>query len=94
MSVPPGPEAEWNAWYSGEYILGQRAVPGVLYARRFKVVEGEVGYTTVYEFESEQVPEKPEWGRQRQTFSPSSQRMFGTMTHTPGSPGVYRRIGL
>ena len=92
MSVPPDAEAEWNAWYNGEYILGQRAVPGVIYARRYKVVEGEVGYTTVYEFESEQVPEGAQWGRQRQSFSPRSKEMFGVMTHTAGSPGVYRRI--
>jgi hypothetical protein len=93
MSVPSSSEAEWNAWYNGEYILGQRAAPGVIYARRFKVVEGNVDYTTVYEFENEQVPESVEWGQQRKSFSPNAARLFGTMTHAAGSPGVYRRIG-
>jgi len=93
MSVSPDAEAEWNAWYNGEYILGQRAVPGVIYAGRYRIVEGEVGYTTVYEFESEQVSENAEWGQQRKSFSPNSSRIFSAMTHAPGSPGVYRRIG-
>jgi hypothetical protein len=92
MSVPSSDEAEWNAWYNGEYILRQRAVPGVIYARRFKVVEGNVGYTTVYEFENERIPESAEWGQQRKSFSPNSTRLFGAMVHTAGSPGVYRRI--
>ena len=30
MSVPAEVEAEWNGWYSGEYIPGYRKVPGVI----------------------------------------------------------------
>jgi len=33
MSVPDAVEAEWNAWYNGEYIPGYRTVSGVIYAR-------------------------------------------------------------
>ena len=33
MSVPAEVDAEWNAWYSGEYVPGYRKVPGVIYAR-------------------------------------------------------------
>ena len=52
MSVPAEIEAEWNAWYNNEYIPGYRKVPGVIYARRYRVHEGTSGYTTVYGFAS------------------------------------------
>ena len=52
MSVPDAVDTAWNAWYNREYIPGYRTVPGVIYARRYRVLEGEVRYTTVYEFES------------------------------------------
>lgn len=93
MSVPESADAEWNAWYNGEYIPGYRKVPGVIAARRFSVVEGNVRYTTVYEFAHEKVSESPEWLYQRQNSSPNSGRMRNVMTMAAGSPGVYQRIG-
>src|SRR6202035_6003274 len=57
-------DAEWNAWYSGEYVPGYRKVPGVIYARRYRALEGTSGYSTVYEFTSTAVPESPEWKEQ------------------------------
>jgi len=92
MSVPDAIDAKWNAWYNGEYIPGYRSVPGVIYARRYRVVEGEVRYTTVYEFESEAVPESAEWNYQREHSSPNSGAMREAMTMATGSPGVYRRL--
>src|SRR5262245_33215275 len=92
MSVPAEVDAEWNAWYSGEYVPGYRKVPGVIYARRYRVTEGETRYATVYEFEHEKVSETAEWNKQRNGSSPRSGRMRDAMTHAPGSPGVYRRI--
>ncbi len=92
MSVPAEVEAEWNAWYNGEYIPGYRKVPGVMYARRYRVHEGTSGYTTVYEFASTAVPESAEWKEQQQHSSPKSPRMRQAMTHAPGSAGVYTRI--
>jgi hypothetical protein len=92
MSVPPEVDAEWNAWYSNEYVPGYRKVPGVIYARRYRVLEGTSGYSTVYEFESTAVPESPEWKEQQQHSSPNSPRMRQAMTHAPGSPGVYVRV--
>jgi hypothetical protein len=94
MSVPETVEAEWNAWYNGEYIPGYRQVPGVIYARRFRVVEGEVRYTTVYELEHERVPESEAWEYQREHSSTNSGRMRDAMSMAPGSPGVYRRLDL
>jgi hypothetical protein len=92
MSVPADVDREWNEWYSGEYVPGYRKVPGVIYARRFRVADGETGYATVYEFEHEKVSETPEWHKQRDGSSPRSGRMRDAMTHGAGSPGVYRRI--
>ncbi len=92
MSVPEGVDREWNEWYSGEYVPGYRKVPGVIYARRYRIVEGETKYATVYEFEHEKVSETAEWHKQREGSSPRSGRMRDAMTHAPGSPGVYRRI--
>ena len=92
MSVPAAADAEWNAWYNGEYIPGYRKVPGVIYARRFRVVEGSTGYTTVYEFEHEKVSETEAWAYQQKNSSPHSPRMREVMTHAPGSAGVYKRI--
>lgn len=92
MSVPESADTAWNAWYNGEYIPGYRKVPGVLYARRYRVVDGETRYATVYEFADTKVSESAEWNRQRETSSPNSNRMRDVMTHATGSPGVYRRI--
>jgi hypothetical protein len=92
MSVLESADQEWNDWYNGEYIPGYRQVPGVIYARRYRVVEGETRYTTVYEFEQEKVSETAEWNKQREGSSPRSSHMREVMTHLAGSPGVYRRI--
>ena len=92
MSVPESADAAWNAWYNGEYIPGYRQVPGVLYARRYRVVDGETRYTTVYELEHAHVSESAQWNQQRETSSPHSGRMREVMTHASGSPGVYRGI--
>lgn len=92
MSVPEAVDATWNAWYNGEYIPGYRTVPGVIYARRYRVLEGEVRYTTVYEFENDAVPESAAWNHQREHSSPRSGAMRDAMTMATGSPGVYRRI--
>jgi hypothetical protein len=92
MSVSETMDQEWNDWYNGEYIPGYRQVPGVIYARRYRVIDGESGYTTVYEFEHDKVSESAEWNKQRESSSPRSGRMRDVMTHLSGSPGVYRRI--
>jgi hypothetical protein len=92
MSVPEEMDSVWNDWYNTAYIPGYRQVPGVLYARRYRVVEGTTRYATVYEFAHPQVSESAEWNHQRQTSSSQSDKMREVMTHASGSPGVYRRI--
>jgi hypothetical protein len=92
MSVPENMDTTWNTWYNSEYIPGYRKVPGVLYARRYLVVEGQTRYTTVYEFAHTKVSESAEWNQQRESSSSQSGRMREVMTHASGSPGVYRRL--
>ncbi|MFT5445022.1 MAG: hypothetical protein ACI9DC_000182 [Gammaproteobacteria bacterium] len=92
MSVPEEADEEWNRWYNGEYIPGYRKVPGVVYARRYRVHEGTVGYTTVYEFENADVSQSAKWQEQQRTSSRNTPRMRKTMTHATGSPGIYVRI--
>ena len=83
---PEAVDAAWNAWYNDEYIPGYRTVPGVIYARRYRVLEGEVRYTTVYEFENDAIPESLAWGHQREHSSPSSGAMRDAMTMAVGRP--------
>jgi hypothetical protein len=92
MSVSAAVDAEWDAWYSGEYVPDYRKVAGVIYARRYRVLEGSSGYSAVYEFARTAVPESPEWKEQKQHSSPNSPRMRQAMTQAPGSPGVYIRV--
>jgi len=92
MSVPDSVVAEWNDWYNIEYVPGYRAVPGVIYARRYRAVEGEHSFATVYELENDKVSESADWLHQREHSSPRSTRMRALMTMAAGSPGVYHRI--
>ncbi|MFN8525976.1 MAG: DUF4286 family protein [Chloroflexota bacterium] len=93
MSVGPEVDAEWNAWYNGEYIPAYLKVPGVISSRRYRVVEGSTRYTTMYEFASVDVPESAAWNEARLHSSPKNIPMRDAMEMAPGSPGVYRRMG-
>jgi hypothetical protein len=90
MSVPPRSMPSGTPGTVGSMCY--RKVPGVIYARRYRVLEGISGYSTVYEFASTAVPKSPEWKEQQQHSSPNSPRMRQVMTHAPGSPGVYVRV--
>lgn len=92
--VPVEIEEAWNAWYNEEYVVAYRKVPGMLYARRYHVVEGACKYMTVYELEHEKVSGSEAWENQRRLSSPLTASMRKVMTHAPGSGGVaglYRR---
>jgi len=92
MSVPADIESAWNHWYDNEYVAGFLSVPGLIYARRFRVVAGDVRYMTVYEFENGEVSVSPEWVRQRHSSSADSPRMRAANQMAAGSPGIYRRV--
>jgi hypothetical protein len=71
----------FNAWYDTRHVPQLKAIPGIL-----------VRYTTVYEFESDAVPESAAWNHQREHSSQKSGAMREAMTMAVGSPGVYRRL--
>ena len=91
IDIPAHMEEEFNDWYNTAYIPGYLAVPGVIRARRFVVVDGQPKYLTVYEFEHAGVPESEAWLRTRES-NPWSRRIRPHMRLDEGSPGVYRRI--
>ena len=92
MSVAESSDAEWNDWYNAEYIPGYLKVPGVIYARRYRAVDEERSFATVYELMDDKVSGSADWSHQREHSSPRSGRMRALMDMAPGSPGVYRRI--
>lgn len=55
VTIPPGQEAAFNAWYSGEHVPQVLQFPGVASARRYKSLEGEdkFQYMAVYELQDE-----------------------------------------
>jgi len=99
-------DEEFNTWYDTRHLPQLTAIPGTdrgmaavlqigrIYARRYRVLEGEVRYTTVYEFENEAVPESLAWNHQREHSSPRSGAMRDAMTMAMGSPGVYRQVNF
>jgi hypothetical protein len=91
IDVPAAIEEEFNEWYNAFYIPGYLAVPGVLRARRFVVIDGQPKYLTVYEFEHDRVPDSDPW-RAHQFGHPWTRRVRRHLLFEDGSPGVYRRI--
>lgn len=94
MDIPPDVESEWNRWYDTVYVPNYEKVPGVIRGRRFKAVEGQPAYLTVYEFEHERVSKSDEWTYQ-QGAHPDNARMREAMEHVAGSPGIWKKtLGL
>jgi hypothetical protein len=91
MEVPAEIEAKYNEYYDTVRTPGNLEVPGCIAVRRYHAVEGAPKYTTVYEFEHENVPESMAW-RTRSANDGMHDYIGGTYGHAPGSPGVYRRI--
>jgi hypothetical protein len=88
MAVPPAVDGEWNDWYNTVYVPNYEKVPGVIRGRRYRAVEGQPTYLTLYEFEGPRVSESAAWMAQRDA-SPRNETMRKHMQHAPGSPGVY-----
>ena len=91
MEVPANVDAEFNQWYNTIYIPNYEKVPGCIRGRRYRALEGQPQYCTVYEFENEKVSQTPEWAAQRD-INPQNAQMRTIMTHATGSPGVYKKI--
>ena len=91
MDIPPEIEAEFNDWYDTIFVPGYEKVPGCIRGRRYEAARGEPKYATVYEFEHEKVSQSSEWAAARESH-PRSAQMRSRMTHSQGSPGVYKKI--
>ncbi len=59
--IPAGTEAEFNRWYDEEHMRDMAAFPGILSARRYRIVEGGPKYLAMYELEDPGVLERPEY---------------------------------
>jgi len=71
----PEAEAEFNRWYDEEHLKERIACPGILGARRFRAVEGTPRYLALYELESLQALETPEYLRVTNNDTPWTTRM-------------------
>ena len=91
MDVPTEIEAKYNEYYDTVRTPANLELPGCISVRRYHAVEGAPKYTTVYEFEHENVPESIAW-KERSANDGMHEYIGGTYGHAPGSPGVYRRI--
>jgi hypothetical protein len=91
MDVPAEIEAKYNEYYDTVRTPANLELPGCIGVRRYHAVEGAPKYTTVYEFEHENVPESIGW-KERSAADGMHEYIGGRYGHAPGSPGVYRRI--
>jgi len=75
MSVEPGAEADFNAWYDTEHLPQLAAVPGVLAARRYRATdqESERRYLALYHLRDAGVSRSDAWAKAANT--PWSERM-------------------
>ncbi|MBQ10177.1 MAG: hypothetical protein CMJ45_01340 [Planctomyces sp.] len=91
MDVPAEIEAKYNEYYDTVRTPANLELPGCIGVRRYHAVEGAPKYTTVYEFEHENVPESIGW-KERSAADGMHEYIGGRYGHAPGSPGIYRRI--
>jgi hypothetical protein len=59
--IDPADEADFNRWYEEEHLAERMAVPGFLSARRFEALEGGPKYLALYDLESPEVLQSPEY---------------------------------
>src|ERR1700730_18047160 len=67
MNIAPEFEAEFNEWYDKEHIPALSAVPGVLFARRFRGNSCNRKDVALYHLDSPEVPDSAEWKKARES---------------------------
>ena len=65
VDIPPEYEADFNEWYSEVHLPDLLRVPGFHSARRYVKREGSPKYVAVYEIESDEAFQHPEFARVR-----------------------------
>lgn len=76
--VAPENESDFNAWYNEQHLFTLCKVPGVISARRFRVVEGAPPYLAQYELVSPEVQAQEQW--QGANATPWAVRARGNFT--------------
>ncbi|MDX2277354.1 MAG: DUF4286 family protein [Hyphomonadaceae bacterium] len=61
IDVDPEHEGEFNEWYEKEHLPERVTAPGFLSARRFVAVQGEPKYLALYDLDSPEAIESPEY---------------------------------
>jgi len=61
MTPDPAREEEFNDWYDMEHIPHFNRLPGVIAARRFRVLEGSPKYVALYHVENTGIYATPGW---------------------------------
>lgn len=61
IDVAPEHEAELHRWYDEEHVRERMAIPGFLRVRRFQALEGGPKFLALYDIESPEVLETPEY---------------------------------
>src|SRR5690349_12995000 len=91
MHIEPGWDEEHDRWYHEEHIPDLVSTTGILGARRFRSLDGEHTYLTMYQLENEGVLQSDAYLAHRHDPSPWTSRI---MTHHPFVRSVYREVQL
>ncbi|HAL46483.1 MAG: hypothetical protein FI707_17220 [SAR202 cluster bacterium] len=90
--VPADLEEEYNRWYNEEHVAERLSVAGVLNAARYEVVTTGPKHLAMYELESPEVLETPEYLKLLSEPSEWSRRMSPNVIGTVFIRNVYRMI--
>ena len=91
LAAPEGVEEEFNDWYNSIHLPYHEKIPGCIRGRRYTATRGQPKYLTVYELERDDIPRSRQWEAVKEAH-PQSIKMRPYVDHSPGSPGVYRKI--
>ncbi len=89
MEVEPAHEAEFNRWYDEEHVPERLSHPGILTGRRFRSVQGAPKYLALYDLESPEVLDTPEY---QAIYAPSAWRNRISDHFTVVNRAIYSEI--
>ncbi len=91
--IAPDLEPEFNRWYDEEHVVELAAHPGVLRARRYRIVSGKPKYLAMYELEDPYVTERPEYRKVGGSFAEGPPRArYMASQFVNERKGIYRHL--
>ena len=90
--VPSDKEEEFNRWYNEEHLEDVTSVPGVLNGARYQAVKGGPKYLAIYELETYEVTQTPEFTKIREQPTEWSKTMSPSIIGTNFARYTYRQI--